>query len=144
MTAIRASHVAYCGLCCGACPAYTGTIPDLAARLKKELKDSKVEKVVGKVPLPGLEHYREFAATLDNLSKQRCRKACKEGGGFAKCGIRVCCTGRELAGCWECDESASCEKLDFIRLAHGAGLDRRFRKIRKDGLKELVATKPKW
>jgi hypothetical protein len=36
--------VAYCGLYCGQCHGYTGTIPDLTRDLRKELRKMKYDK----------------------------------------------------------------------------------------------------
>ena len=36
--------IAYCGLYCGECFAYQGTIPDLARDLRKELRKARYDK----------------------------------------------------------------------------------------------------
>lgn len=49
--------------------------------------------------------------------KGKC-KGCKEGGGFSRCAVRICCKERSYATCAECDEFLTCKKLDnFIARA---------------------------
>jgi hypothetical protein len=135
--------IAYCGLRCDTCPPYTGVIADLATNLKKEIKNSKMGDILEKVPMPGMEHFKECMSTLDALSKQRCGKMCKEGGGWAECPIRLCCKEKKFDGCWECKEIKDCNNLGFLRQVHGDLVAKRLRKIKKLGKKEYLKTNPK-
>ena len=40
----KESLITYCGLCCLDCHGFTGTIPDLARDLRKELRTYKYDK----------------------------------------------------------------------------------------------------
>ena len=139
--------VAYCGLYCDDCMARKGTVADLAIELKKELKSAGFERfaeAVSEVPtLSALKKYPDFAAVLDVLTKSRCEKTCKEGGGH-KCEVRTCCAEKEIEGCWVCGEFVDCEKLVFLEGVHGIAHIRNLRRLKRKGVSEFVKGKHDW
>jgi hypothetical protein len=135
----RADMIGYCGLYCGTCPAYTGSIADPASQLRKELRRSKCDKAAaGLAKIPGMEafeHYRQFDELLAALAKMRCKKPCRAGGGSAQCKVRKCAKEKGLSGCWECDDFRTCATLGVLE--EFGDVDRTYlknlRKIKRQG-----------
>jgi hypothetical protein len=135
----RSDRIGYCGLYCGTCPAYTGSLAEPARELRAELRRSKCDKTadcLAKIPgLQAFAHYAPFEALLTTLAQMRCRKPCRAGGGSPQCGIRKCAKGKGLAGCWECESFAACPTLEA--LVEFGDIDRRYlknlRKIKRQG-----------
>jgi len=111
----RTDMIAYCGLYCGTCPAYTGSMAKPAKELRAELRRNKCDKAAARMAkIPGLdafEHYGQLDALLVTLAKMRCGKPCRTGGGSAGCQIRKCARSRGLSGCWQCEDFAACATL---------------------------------
>jgi hypothetical protein len=139
--------VAYCGLYCGDCLARKGRVADMATRLRKELKDEKFERFAGAaadVPLfEPLKKYSEFSAVLDLLASSRCTRTCKEGAG-QKCEVKICCTEKELEGCWECGDFVECEKLVFLEGVHGIAHIRNLRRLKRNGVTAFIEGRHDW
>jgi hypothetical protein len=110
--------VAYCGMYCGECPAYTQSIANLAGNLRQELRRNKCEKIapaLARIPaFKAFRHYQKAYDLLGAMMKFRCGKPCRSGGGDAQCKIRKCAKQKSLAGCWECDDFAACKKLKSL------------------------------
>jgi len=140
--------IAYCGLYCGDCHGYTGTIPDLARDLRKELRAARYDlfaEAISKMPFgKELAHYREAYEALGAMVKFRCKKGCKAGGGPPFCKIRKCCQRKGIDGCWECGEFETCEKLDFLKAVHGDAHIKNLRKLKRSGVEEFLAGKKYW
>jgi hypothetical protein len=141
----KISHdlVAPCGLYCGACPVHTAVIADLARDLRKALKQSRMDDLVKKVPIPGCEQYEGCVLTLETLATMRCKKPCQCGGGPKECPIKICSKKKHLKGCWECSDIKDCDTLKFLEPVHG-DMKKRLRKIRKIGLDGFLAGNPRW
>ena len=79
----EASLITYCGLYCGDCHGYTGTIPDLARDLRKELRRTRYDKfaeTISKQPFGGaLRNYKECYEALGMMVKFRCKKGVETG-----------------------------------------------------------------
>ena len=135
----RTEMIGYCGLYCGTCPAFTGSMARPARELRGELRRNKCDKAASCLAkIPGLEafqHYEQLNALLVTLAKMRCRKPCRAGGGSAACRVRTCAKDRGLAGCWECGEFAGCKTLRTLE--EFGDIDRTYlknlRKIKKHG-----------
>jgi hypothetical protein len=114
----RSDMVAYCGLYCGTCPAYTGSLAGPARELRDELRRNKCDKAASRLArIPGLkafEHYEQLDALLVTLAKMRCANPCRVGGGSAQCRIRKCVRSKNLAGCWQCEGFAACTTLQAL------------------------------
>ena len=95
--------LAYCGLYCGSCPAYTQSIANLAGGLQKELRRSKCDKAapaLAKIPaFSAFKHYQKFCELLGTMMKMRCKKSCRTGGGSAQCRIKKCAIKKGYDGC---------------------------------------------
>ena len=135
--------IAYCSLNCAVCPSYTAEIADLARDLRKEIRRAKMHEIVEKIPLPGMEHFKECYETLGTMMTYRCKKVCREGGGSAKCPIKVCCKKKGLDGCWECEEFETCVNLKGFEPILGDKLRKTLRKIKRIGVDKYLASKPK-
>jgi hypothetical protein len=135
----KTDKIAYCGLYCATCPACTQSIASLATDLRAELRGAKCHKAAdGLAKLPtfeAFEHYAEFDALLQTLTKMRCPRPCRDGGGSPQCRIRKCVKGKGLAGCWECDSFTKCALLGELEKYGDA--DRTYlknlRKIKRHG-----------
>ncbi len=140
--------VAYCGLYCGDCCSHKGTIADLARDLRKELRQARFDKIADALSdgsfFKVFKNYRSCYEVLGTLVKFRCKKTCKDGGGPPFCKMRTCCQKRGIEGCWECDEFELCEKLDFLRSAHGKAHLKNLRKLKKQGIKAFLVGKRDW
>ena len=131
--------IAYCGLYCATCPAYTGSMAKPARGLRGELRRHKCDKAAARLAkIPGLnafEHYEQLDALLVTLAKMRCRKPCRAGGGSAACQIRKCARSKGLSGCWQCEGFATCPTLQALE--EFGDIDRVYlknlRKIKKQG-----------
>ena len=140
--------IAYCGLYCGDCHAYTGKIPDLARDLRKELRKSKYDKFAEFIATysfgKDFKHYIECYKLLGAMVKFRCEKGCRAGGGLQSCKIRKCCQKKDIEGCWECHEFEACNELDFLSQVHGDAHIKNLRAIRKKGKDGFVKGKRFW
>lgn len=116
MSAIQGAELAaYCGLYCGACAIKNGQIRGAATALQSMLKAYAYPEWAPTLAdfVPATRHYPEFEGVLAWLTTQDC-PGCVAGGGNPQCAIRICARGKNLAGCWECTEVATCEKLGEI------------------------------
>ncbi len=140
--------ISYCGIYCGECFSHTGTIPDLARDLRKELRKARFDKTaefLSTIPFfKAFGNYQQCYEVLGILVKMRCKKACKGGGSNPFCKIRKCCQKKELEGCWKCDEFETCEKLDFLKPAHGDAHIKNLRKLKKRGIDAFLEGKKYW
>ncbi len=139
----HAKMTAYCGLYCEDCAFHTGTIPDLARDLRKELRRVRFDKVAEVIPFLDAEAYGKTYEFLGSLVKLRC-KGCKTGGRSQFCHIAQCAIKKGYEGCWECGEFTTCSKLDFLVPVHGNAHIKNLRKIKKAGVEEWVAGGPLW
>ena len=126
--------IAYCGLYCGDCFGYKGKVADLARDLRKELRQAKFDKIVEGIPFREFKNYRECYEVLGALVRLRCKNTCKGDGGNPFCKIRKCCQKKGIEGCWQCNESVTCEKLDFLKPSHGDAHLKNLEIIKKVGI----------
>jgi len=140
--------ITYCGLYCGDCSGYKGTIANLARDLRRELKRERFGEfaaLLAEVPFfKAFEHYPQCCAVLETLPKLRCKKTCRGGGGPPQCAIRACNREKGFDGCWQCDEFKTCSKLDFLKAGHGDACMKNLAKIKRSGTKAFVAGKRYW
>jgi len=140
--------IAYCGLYCGDCPIHKGKIADLARDLRKELREARFDKTAEALSessfFKTFKNYPQCYEVLGEMVKLRCKTVCKDGGGPPFCKIRKCCQKKGIGGCWECDEFEACEKLNFLKLGHGAAHIKNLRKIKKKGINEFLKGKKYW
>lgn len=140
--------VAFCGLYCGDCFAYKGSVADLSRDLRKELRQSKFDKIAEFLStfsfFEAFKNYKQCYEVLGALVKLRCKKACRGGGGPPFCKIRKCCQKKGFQGCWECDEFGKCEKLDFLKPSHADGHIKNLRMIKKKGVNVFITGKKYW
>jgi hypothetical protein len=132
----KTEMISYCGMYCGTCPAYTQSLANMAKDLQKELRRSKCDKAapgLAKIPaFSAFKHYTQFSDLLTVMSKMRCKKPCRTGGGSPECGIRKCVKNEGLDGCWQCDDFSTCKTLGM--LVDFGDVDRTYLKnIRKIG-----------
>jgi len=144
----KKKYIAYCGLYCGECPWYTGKIADLARDLRKELRDTRFDKLAEFISdFPQFSVYKNYPQcyeVLGSLMKGRCKKACQEGGGPLSCTVRKCCQKKDISGCWECGEFEKCEKLDFLKHGHGDAHLKNLRIIKRKGADAFLSGKKHW
>ena len=140
--------VAHCGLCCLDCHGHTGKIPDLARDLRKELRKAHYDKFAESLSVypfaSAFKDYPECYELLGLMMKFRCKKGCREGGGPPFCKVRKCCQDRSIRGCWECEEYAECEKLDFLNSIHGNAHRKNISIIKKKGIGGFFKGKRNW
>jgi hypothetical protein len=106
------------------------TVSEAAKALRRELRAAKLKNFWHEIPMLG--EYVPFKQSLDGLAMLRCPKACRGGGGNPWCKIRKCSQKKELVGCWECADFASCNKLPEVYLTN-------LKKIKKVGLENFIA-----
>jgi hypothetical protein len=144
----RSNLIAYCGLYCGQCHGYTGTIPDLARDLRKELRQMHYDEFAGFISTysfgKDFKGYDECYKVLGAMVKFRCRKGCRAGGGSPFCKIRKCAQKKQLEGCWECPDFETCKELIFLERVHGDAHIRNLRAIKKKGTKDFIDSNPLW
>jgi hypothetical protein len=127
--------IAYCGLYCGDCFNYKGEIADLSRDLRKKLREAKFDKASQGLSkyFKDFQNYEQCYQVLGTMVKLRCRRACRNGGGNPSCRARTCCQKKNIAGCWDCNEFETCNKLDFLKPIHGDVNIKNLRKLKKDG-----------
>jgi len=139
--------IAYCGLYCGDCPAYTQSLADLAMKLRKELRRSKCDKAapaLAKIPaFSSFKHYQKFDGLLETMMKMKCEKPCRAGGGYVRCQIRRCVKNKGFEGCWQCGDFTTCKTLKLLEVF--GDVDKTYlknlRRIKKIGPVTFVKTK---
>ncbi len=140
--------VGYCGLYCGDCFAHNGVIADLAKDLRKELRAARfadTAEVLASVPIfKAFAGYPQCYDVLGAIVRFRCKRACRGGGGDPRCPIRLCCEGKNLAGCWLCDEFGACAKLRVLERLHGDAALRNLRVIKRRGVGAFIKGKRHW
>jgi len=140
--------ISYCGLYCGDCSGYRGTIANLARDLHKELQRERfadLAKVLARLPFfKAFENFPQCCEVLKTLPKLRCRKTCRGNGGPPFCEIRECNREKGLDGCWQCAGFKACAKLDFLKAGHGDAHLRNLRKIKRSGTAAFVEGKRYW
>ena len=100
-------QVAYCGLYCGNCFIKNSDVADKAKALTDTLDEVDFERYADGFAnvndaLKPLSNYTDFREALRSLKALRCEHTCKQGGGSTSCGIRKCCVGKQIDGCWLC------------------------------------------
>jgi hypothetical protein len=135
--------LAPCGLYCGDCPFYKGEVADLARDLRKKLREYRFDRIAEALPFPAFEGYPVCYETLGGMVKLRCRRGCRTGG--PPCNIKDCAERKGFAGCWECDDFASCAKLEKrLAVAHGTAHLYNLRKLKRGGVEAFLAGPRKW
>jgi len=140
--------IGYCGLYCGDCSGYKGTIADLARALHKELQRERFAdfaKALSRIPFfKAFENFPQCCEVLKTLPKLRCRKTCRGNGGPPFCEIRECSREKGLDGCWQCAGYKTCTRLDFLKAGHGDAHLKNLSKIKRSGPAAFVAGKRYW
>ena len=140
--------IGYCGLYCGDCPGYTGTVANLAADLRKELRRYRFDKMaemLAKVPFfKEFKNYDPCYDLLGTMMKLRCKKQCKGSGGPPACKVRACARSKSLDGCWQCGDFATCDTLKFLESHHGVAHLKNLRKLKRSGPAAFVKGKRFW
>lgn len=140
--------IAYCGLYCGDCSGYKGSIANLARQLKRELdreRFAELAKALSCIPFfKAFEHYSQCCEVLETLPKLRCKKSCRGNGGPPFCQIRECGREKGLDGCWQCDGFKTCTKLDFLKAGHGDAHIRNLGRIKRNGTAAFIKGKRLW
>jgi hypothetical protein len=140
--------ISYCGLYCGDCSGYKGTIANLARDLGKELKRERfadLAKILAKVPFfKAFKDFPQCCRVLEALPKLRCKQTCRGEGGPPFCQIRECCREKGWDGCWQCEAFKTCAKLNFLKAGHGDAHLKNLRKIQRSGPTAFVAGKRHW
>src|SRR4030042_49113 len=115
--------IGYCGLYCGDCFNHKGEIADLSRDLRKKLREAHFETAAQGLSryFKALQNYEQCYEVLGAMVRLRCKHACHSGGGNPSCKPRTCCRNKNSAGCWECADFETCNKLDFLKPFHGAG-----------------------
>ncbi|MEN6338464.1 MAG: DUF3795 domain-containing protein [Phycisphaerales bacterium] len=144
----REKLIAFCGLYCGDCCAHKGTIADLAAELSAELDREHfarmAESLSRAVHFKAFERYEDCRQALDAMTKIRCGKTCRGGGGRPDCAIRACCREKGFEGCWQCGGFETCPTLDSLCIAHGDAHIRNLRQIQLHGAKAFADGEHLW
>ena len=145
---VPADGIAYCGLYCEECPFHTGRIADLARDLRAELRKAKFDRIAQALSAePYFQVFSGYPASyelLGALVKLRCKSMCKGGGGPPWCKIRRCSQGKGLAGCWECGEFETCDKLQTLAAAHSDAHIRNLKKLRRSGVEAFLSGPKQW
>ena len=133
--------VAYCGLYCGDCFSFKGTIADLSRDLRKELRQAKFDNIAKGIPFKEFKSYKECYECLGAMVRLRCKNACKGGGGNPFCAIRKYCQKKGFDGCWECDEIETCKKLNTLNEIHKDANRKNLKVIKKKGISNFIEGK---
>ena len=113
-------YTAYCGLFCPDCIPSNKQLFDLIDKLENlliELKFDKYAKLKSKSNKT-FDCYPLFLNVLKEMKQLECKNICTEGGCKEDCKIRECVKGNKYDGCWECDDSKTCELLEYLKKIH--------------------------
>lgn len=131
--------LAYCGLYCGDCGGYTGTIADAAANLQKELEDYKFVRTAKHLFSDQLKDYDKFVEMLGFMTTLKCDVFCRNKTDTStSCQIRKCCREKGYYGCYECDDFEVCEKLESMKDLHQDSCVKNLRAIKEMGLEKWI------
>ncbi len=146
--AVPSDGIAYCGLYCEECFAHAGGIADLARDLRAQLRKAKFDRIARSLSAePYFKVFSGYPASyelLGALVKLRCKSMCKGGGGPPWCKIRTCGQGKGLAGCWECGEFETCDKLQTLAAGHSDAHIRNLKKLRRSGVEAFLSESKHW
>ena len=134
MSAINKNLLGCCGIYCGACFAYRGTIRQKAVELREILNEEKFRKIV--TALGWMGDYSEFSKFLSHLKSLKC-EGCGAGGGNPWCSIRKCCQKKGFTSCAECNE-LPCEKLEWITKRYSKWNLKNLEKVKEIGIKKWL------
>ena len=112
--------IAYCGLYCGDCPGYKGTIANLARDLRKELEAGASSRTWRRssADIPFFKALRAFRSaaqvlkTLPKLQLQEDLPGQRRAAGLRDSHVQ---SRQGFDGCWQCGTFKTCTKLDFLR-----------------------------
>lgn len=135
--------ISYCGLYCGSCFQYIGSVADMARDLRKELRKNKFDKVAEAIPFKEFDNYPECYQCLGAMVKLRC-KGCRGGFRSKFCKIAKCAQKKGYQGCWECDEFETCKEFEFLKPIHKDANIKNLRKIKKQGVEGFLNGKKHW
>jgi hypothetical protein len=144
------SQVAYCGLFCGGCIIRREKIAARSHDLLRVIGAVEFQKVcaglpaIAPDPFKALSKIDDCREVLDAMSQLDCKRACRQGGGSARCEIRKCCKQKKLRGCWECEAFEGCTILDWLKPVHGDAHRKNLRIIRDEGMRAFLAGKKNW
>ena len=140
--------IACCGLYCGECFAYLGTIPDLARDLRKELRKARFDRIAASLSdmsfFAAYQDYAKCYEVLGAMVKFRCKKSCRNYGGNPFCDIRKCCQKKNIEGCWQCNDFETCKKLASLKTSHGSAHIKNLKILQKAGVDRFLAGKKHW
>lgn len=138
--------IAYRGLYCGDCFNHKGEIADLARDLRKKLREAKFDEVsIGLSSFfKDFKDYEKCYKVLGAMVRLRCNRTCRGGGGPPSCKIRSCCQNKSIQGCWECEETENCKKLDFLKPIHGDAHLRNLQNLKKQGIEKFLVERKYW
>lgn len=135
--------ISYCGLYCGSCFQYIGSVADMARDIRKELRKNKFDKVAEAIPFKEFDNYPECYQCLGAMVKLRC-KGCRGGFRSKFCKIAKCSQKKKYQGCWECNEFETCKEFEFLKPIHKEANIKNLRKIRKQGVESFLKGKKHW
>jgi hypothetical protein len=137
----------YCGLYCGDCIRYKCKASDLAGELLNEIDNPHFSEYakVKRVHTKEFENFDLLLSSLKALSNIRCETPCGSGGDGCggACEIIRCVRAKGFQGCWECDNSKGCDKLDFLKPFHGDAILKNLQKIKELGLDNWAKSREK-
>ena len=110
---INKNLIGCCGIYCGACPFYRSDLPDIAKKLKENVRKERFDKFA--VSFGWIGNYKEFKKWVNFLARAKCG-GCQVGGGNPFCPIRKCCRRIDIRSCAECDRFP-CDKKYFVWLS---------------------------
>jgi uncharacterized protein DUF3795 len=129
---------AFCGLYCGDCIRYQCKASDLADELLSEIDNHHFTEYanVKQTHTKEFKNFNELISSLKAISGIKCETPCRIGGDGCggSCEIIKCVKNKSLEGCWDCDDSERCDKLEFLKPFHGDGLINNLRAIKQYGL----------
>ncbi|MFC1925925.1 DUF3795 domain-containing protein [Chloroflexota bacterium] len=130
-----ANLTSYCGLYCLDCVPSKEELFSLIRKVDILLEDLQFEEYaeLKSEAFPGLAQYAAFSEVLKEIGLLQCHEPCRGGGGKEKCAIRTCCESNDRNGCWECDDSQTCDLLQPLIKSH-PNLLYHYDLIRKHGI----------
>lgn len=104
--------------------------------------ENKIWDEIGK-HFDAFRYIAEFMSVLDNIIKLQCKTTCQETGGCStggvthECQALKCIKSKGYAGCWQCSEFETCDKLKFLKINYGYVIEENLKTVKERGFEAV-------
>ncbi len=110
-------QIGFCGIWCGSCVVGNGTLRELTERYQEIIGAYGLEQWAPK----DFDH-EEFRKGLTSILSIALCPGCLKGGGRDNCEMKTCASNRNIDGCSECHEPATCKHVETLQKMRSGAL----------------------